>query len=459
MKNFELFLNKRNNIKLLILLLLIAGIEPNPGPLQKTPTKRGRSSTRQKLLTNDIKRLKPDSNLITEYTEPRRAESSYQTGILAQKEYGNGVKYGSSFIAASYVKFLEAAGARVVPILVNKTQAYYEDLFISLNGVQGRFSLFIHTFGYLSIPLSIIQSPFELFIVVRKVFELKMKLAVILFILDFAFSTYSQPINQRPIIGILAQKEYGNGVKYGSSFIAASYVKFLEAAGARVVPILVNKTQAYYEDLFISLNGVLFPGGSARLATSGYGKAGKIIFDLAIKANERGDYFPLWGTCLGFELLSYLAVDKNLLKWCSVQDVALPLNATKGNYALHISRKYPFYAVAWHPEKNQYEFVYNAKHQNIPHSYEAILISQYFANFFVNETRKNFHQFSSVKQEQEALIYKYNPVYTGLHGSSYEQKYFFNANIIFSIAVYSTNKILPFVPSKYSNKHVNGRLK
>ncbi|XP_067141508.1 gamma-glutamyl hydrolase-like isoform X2 [Centruroides vittatus] len=247
----------------------------------------------------------------------------------------------------------------------------------------------------------------------------------------------------------------------------------------------VNETQTYYEDLFVSLNGVLFPGGAARLATSGYGKAGKIIFDLAIKANERGDYFPLWGTCLGFELLSYLAVDKNLLKWCSVQDVALPLNATKdfqtsrmfkyapkevenilttkpvtinyhrwcltlNNYSksglqsffkvlttssykdeLFIStieaRKYPFYAVAWHPEKNQYEFVYNAKHQNIPHGYEAILISQYFANFFVNETRKNFHRFSSVKQEQEALIYNYNPVYTGLHGSSYEQKYFFNA--------------------------------
>jgi len=25
--------------------------------------------------------------------------------------------------------------------------------------------------------------------------------------------------------------------------------------------------------------------------------------NLAIEANDKGDYFPVWGTCLGFELL------------------------------------------------------------------------------------------------------------------------------------------------------------
>lgn len=29
----------------------------------------------------------------------------------------------------------------------------------------------------------------------------------------------------------------------------------------------------------------------------------KYIVDLAKKANNEGDYFPIWGTCLGFEEL------------------------------------------------------------------------------------------------------------------------------------------------------------
>ncbi|KAF7275319.1 hypothetical protein GWI33_011870, partial [Rhynchophorus ferrugineus] len=48
-------------------------------------------------------------------------------------------------------------------------------------------------------------------------------------------------INDRPIIGILSQETYivrylFPGRQY-DSFISASYVKFLESAGARVVPI------------------------------------------------------------------------------------------------------------------------------------------------------------------------------------------------------------------------------
>jgi hypothetical protein len=45
-------------------------------------------------------------------------------------------------------------------------------------------------------------------------------------------------------------------------------------------------------------------------------------------------------------------------------------------------RKYPFYGVQFHPEKNLYEWV---TEKNIPHGSHAVQISQYFANFFVNE--------------------------------------------------------------------------
>lgn len=46
------------------------------------------------------------------------------------------------------------------------------------------------------------------------------------------------------------------------------------------------------------------------------------------------------------------------------------------------STKYPFYGVQFHPEKNLYEWVNGKK---IPHNMQAVLVTQYFANFFVNE--------------------------------------------------------------------------
>ena len=61
-------------------------------------------------------------------------------------------------------------------------------------------------------------------------------------------------------------------------------------------------------------------------------------------------------------------------------------------------------------------------------SYRLVLqVAQYFANFFVSETRKNGHKFDSVEEEEENLIYNYSPVYTGrADHSSFEQAYFFD---------------------------------
>ena len=42
--------------------------------------------------------------------------------------------------------------------------------------------------------------------------------------------------------------------------------------------------------------------------------------------NDNGDYFPLWGTCLGFELLTYLSADGNEHRAsCDSQSQSLPL--------------------------------------------------------------------------------------------------------------------------------------
>ena len=56
-------------------------------------------------------------------------------------------------------------------------------------------------------------------------------------------------------------------------------------------------------ETFRSVNGALFPGGSGDLP-----RAARTMYSLAIKANRAGDYFPIWGTCDGFEWLMQVMV-------------------------------------------------------------------------------------------------------------------------------------------------------
>lgn len=41
-----------------------------------------------------------------------------------------------------------------------------------------------------------------------------------------------------PLQGVLAETTHGKASTYGDFYIAASYIKFIESAGGRVVPIL-----------------------------------------------------------------------------------------------------------------------------------------------------------------------------------------------------------------------------
>lgn len=61
-----------------------------------------------------------------------------------------------------------------------------------------------------------------------------------LLLLQFTLTIFVVTSTERPIIGILSQETYIVAKYFDEkhdSFIAASYVKFLESAGARVIPI------------------------------------------------------------------------------------------------------------------------------------------------------------------------------------------------------------------------------
>ena len=103
-----------------------------------------------------------------------------------------------------------------------------------------------------------------------------------------------------------------------------------EAAGGRVVPLKIDQSNEYYLDLIGKLNGILFPGGGVYLdERSGYGRAARIIYDEVLRRNAAGEYYPLWGTCLGFEEIAYL--ETRSLKWitsCHAEDLSLPIELT-----------------------------------------------------------------------------------------------------------------------------------
>lgn len=48
------------------------------------------------------------------------------------------------------------------------------------------------------------------------------------------------------------------------------------------------------------------------------------------QANKNGDYFPLWGTCQGFELLTALTAGNDLLSEFDAENICLPLDFTPG---------------------------------------------------------------------------------------------------------------------------------
>lgn len=126
--------------------------------------------------------------------------------------------------------------------------------------------------------------------------------------------------NTRPIIGILSQPSSWPKIFDPDefSYIAASYVKFLEAAGARVIPLKYDMSRQNLTKLLFSINGLLIPGGGTdliketheknnnskkKMEKSEFFETGEFLISLAREMNEKGDYFPVWGTCLGYELM------------------------------------------------------------------------------------------------------------------------------------------------------------
>jgi len=285
--------------------------------------------------------------------------------------------------------------------------------------------------------------------------------------------------NTRPIVGILSQ-EYGDDKH---TYIAASYVKWVESAGARAIPLFYDSWSVeQMEGMLKNINGVIFPGGGMDFVGK-YLDQLQTIFRFVKQSNDNGIYFPLWGTCLGFEELVCLAAnDTHVLDGpfdCEDTNLALTftpaasqsklfgampdnlkqiITKQKVTYNYHEfgitpkhfnnvpglvnffdalstnedmkgtpfistieAKKYPIYGTQWHPEIAVFEWVLKSEH-----SADSIEVNTWMGRFFINECRKNDNHFIDADAEKKALFYQYVPTYTADEAVPFMQCYLFD---------------------------------
>jgi len=299
--------------------------------------------------------------------------------------------------------------------------------------------------------------------------------------------------NDAPMIGILTKplnEEYEDIKTDYSEVIESKYVHFIEGGGGRVVPISYKWDSNKIREVMSKLNGVLFTGGATELTIfendvpvdlTEYSKGAKRVMDIAIEMNNNGIYFPVWGTCLGYELMLILESENIKLlghcRNCSNYETVLKYNHPefeKGKifiqgfsaYQLHIMetqnltynnhmwmvdnstfyenpllvekyrilayspwwnettlyiaavehKKYPFFAIQFHPEKWNYEV---SPTQKVTKTRDTIALGHGFSIFFVGECKKNDNKFANYEEELKYIVYNaasyYHPKFGHLH--------------------------------------------
>ena len=237
-----------------------------------------------------------------------------------------------------------------------------------------------------------------------------------------------------------------------------AYQRWVEQYGARTLVLPAEAGDREAERIFQSINGLLLPGMMYTRppnATEGRGRGrGRGVPQLvqqlvrrAIVANrEEGDFFPLWGTCLGFEWIvelvggdgavasgynstdfaqalafsagapgrMFAAANASLQRWLATERITYndhsrgvqpreistnpPLRDTFRVLASSADRQgkpfvaaveggeLPLYGTQFHPEHVQF-----VRGSGIPRSPEAVAAARYLAQFFVSEAAKNQH--------------------------------------------------------------------
>jgi len=296
--------------------------------------------------------------------------------------------------------------------------------------------------------------------------------------------------NFRPLIGVVAMEVGGQKlivdvpITRQQDYFGSSFVKIVEAAGGRAVPVLEDISDADLVSLMSKINGLILPGGDADISDSGYARIAKLAVKYSMQQAKKNITFPILGICRGTQMMMMGVAGSDFLVETDALNLSIPLtftkeskdsrffgNAPKGilkglaekpisfnahawgiptesyynntklkktfrvistNYdrngtefiSTYEGRDAPLYGLQWHPEKTL--FVYNPS-LAVDHGIINTMVSQYVANFLLIEARKNPNRFTSRIEEEEHLVFKHYPTYVGnITESPYEQVYLFD---------------------------------
>tara|TARA_Y100000996_G_scaffold52386_1_gene35850 strand:+ start:2338 stop:3399 length:1062 start_codon:yes stop_codon:yes gene_type:complete len=126
-------------------------------------------------------------------------------------------------------------------------------------------------------------------------------------------NTKANNANKTFIIGIITVPLTPNKKYFkvcGDSYIASSHIKWMKKHNVETLIIPYNTDNLKY--YFDRIHALYLPSGGAFAGTQlEYYRACKKLIQMALKANELGYYFPVWGCCMGFQQMLIIADGKD----------------------------------------------------------------------------------------------------------------------------------------------------
>jgi gamma-glutamyl hydrolase len=234
------------------------------------------------------------------------------------------------------------------------------------------------------------------------------------------------------MIGIIDAPNIKRELSCGKSYLFMAYIHWIEMSGETVVIIPYNIKEQKLLEILARVNGVVWVGGEIENkkthTTQQYNDLVNTLFttyQYAISENNKGNYYPIWSTCLGMDMLimfvkeeesnivkSMKPYSKNGVYSCVFTKESSRLKKWFSAYLQHEMKKqpcvyhnhnygndtipedkvrvvsmqdgyinilefidYPFYGVQFHPEQ--------------PHNDFSIKVSEQFSLFFKQECSKN----------------------------------------------------------------------